>query len=111
MIIFAVLTTAIMKYKLNTTFEIWDFNNPEKELPKDLQRAYKGLSPMDFIHMFGDVHAFGGYVSTPNGGSETDDFGIILTFKVYQEDDALFDYISDEGDEPDYIEVAINAVD
>ena len=100
-----------MKYKLNTTFEIWDFNNPEKELPKDLQRAYQGLSPMDFIHMFGDVHAFGGYVSTPNGGSETDDFGIILTFKVFEENDALFDYIQGDADEPDYIEVAINAAD
>ena len=97
-----------MKYKLNTTFEIWDFNNPEKELPKDLQRAIEELNIFQFIYFFTHIYDFDGYVSYPAGTQETMGGDEVFVFNIYRDTEEFDKFMAGEGDEPDGWEVAIS---
>ena len=97
-----------MELTFNATIIASDYRNDTGKLPRGIEDALKQFTPFDFITMFSDVVAVDGYAFTPNGRDESDELEAIYLFKVYKEDDDLFDWINGDREEPDYFELAIS---
>ena len=97
-----------MIYKINTEFEIWDFNDPGQELPTALKQQFEELDIFQFIYFFTHIYEFDGYVSYPTGTQETMGGEEVFVFTIYEDTDALSDWLGGNGEQPDCIEVAMS---
>lgn len=98
-----------MQLTIDTTIQAWDYRKESGKLPKGIEEALKHFTIIDFIELFTNgLVSIGDYAFAPSGMDESDELEDIYLFKVYKDDDDLFDWISGEKDEPRYFELAIS---